>query len=178
MSLDAEQMAFRAAREACEGEVAYLGGGLAARVRRYLPPSVGVVAEGRGGQRVDVAFVSASKICCRGGLVSSTRTGAKPGCDCSSALDCAAARIVVVMPHTVEGEASIVEHRAEHTGEGNGEPHRCIITELALMEVTEKGLVLRELAPGISAREVQHATGTLLLVGPELVEMVFPHPLP
>ncbi len=178
MSLSAEQMAFRAAREVRDGEVAFLGSGLAARVRRYLPPGVQVVEEQPDGCSVDVAFVSANKICCRGDLISSTRTGASPRCDCSTVLDCDAARIVVVMPHTADGEASIVEHRAKHAGKANGRRVRRIITELALLEVTEKGLVLRELAPGVSARQVQHATGTLLLVGPELTEMEIPYPLP
>src|SRR5438046_1935819 len=41
-----------------------------------------------------------------------------------------------------------------------------IVTELAYIRVTNKGLVLEEIAPGISAEEVQRATEAKLLVSP------------
>ena len=178
MSLSAEQMIFRAAREAREGEVAFLGGGLATRIRRYLLPGVHVLQDEADGRKVDVAFVSARKIRCRGELISSARAGSETRCDCSTVPGCDAARMVVLIPHTADGEANIVEHSATSSGGDNGRPRRLIITDLALLEVTEMGLVLRELAPGVSAREVQRVTGALLLVGPDLIEMEIPHPLP
>jgi 3-oxoacid CoA-transferase subunit B len=48
-----------------------------------------------------------------------------------------------------------------------------IITELASIDVTPEGLVLREVAPGVSAREIQEKTEPRLLVGPDLREMTF-----
>jgi 3-oxoacid CoA-transferase B subunit len=41
-----------------------------------------------------------------------------------------------------------------------------IITELAVIRVTPGGLVLDELAPGVSAAEVQAATEARLIVSP------------
>ena len=46
-----------------------------------------------------------------------------------------------------------------------------IITELAVIEVTPAGLVLRESAPGVSAEEVQKATQPLLRISPDLKQM-------
>ena len=39
-----------------------------------------------------------------------------------------------------------------------------IITELATIEITERGLVLKEIAPGVSVDEVQRATEAPLTV--------------
>ena len=50
--------------------------------------------------------------------------------------------------------------------------HR-IITDLAVIDVTPDGLVLREVAPGVSAREVQERTEPTLIVAPALREMEF-----
>ncbi len=50
--------------------------------------------------------------------------------------------------------------------------HR-IITDLAVIDVTEEELVLRELAPGISAREIQEKTEPRLLIPSDVIEMSF-----
>ena len=172
MTLSAEQMALRAAREARDGESVFLGGGLAAGVRRYLHPGVRIVEREPGAVSVDVAFLSAKKICCRGDPLSSLRPNTRVHCDWSTIPDCEAGRIVVLIPHIANnGKANIVEHRAKHGSGKVSQGQRRIITDLALMDVTDKGLVLRELAPGVNAREVQSLTGTLLLVGPDLAEM-------
>jgi 3-oxoacid CoA-transferase subunit B len=46
-----------------------------------------------------------------------------------------------------------------------------IITELALIEVTPQGLVLKEVAPGVAPQEVQKATEPTLRISPELRTM-------
>ena len=48
--------------------------------------------------------------------------------------------------------------------------HR-VITELATIDVTPEGLLLCEVAPGVSAREVQEKTEPTLKVGPALKTM-------
>ena len=46
-----------------------------------------------------------------------------------------------------------------------------IVTELAYIEVTPQGLVLREVAPGVTPEDVQKATDAKLRVSPELRTM-------
>jgi len=74
-----------------------------------------------------------------------------------------------------------MEHNAK-----NGEPRivkkcsypltapRCvhtIITNLAYIEVEEKGLILKEVAPGVTAQEVQAQTEPDLIISDDLIEM-------
>ena len=43
-----------------------------------------------------------------------------------------------------------------------------IVTEMAYMRVTPLGLALEEIAPGLSAEDVQHATQATLIISPNL----------
>jgi len=48
-----------------------------------------------------------------------------------------------------------------------------IVTDLALIEVTPAGLVLRETAPGVTPEYVQERTQPKLIVAPDCKEMEF-----
>src|SRR5205814_1790436 len=81
-----------------------------------------------------------------------------------------ARRVVIAMEHTTrEGEPKILKKctlpltgvRVVNT----------IVTEMAYMQVTAEGLVLEEIAPGLTAEEVQKATAAKLIVSPELKVM-------
>jgi 3-oxoacid CoA-transferase subunit B len=81
-----------------------------------------------------------------------------------------AKRVVVVMEHVAKnGTHKIVpECTLPYTGRGVVDR---VITDLAVVDVTDAGLVLRELAPGVGLDEVRAATGAPLDVPAEPVVM-------
>jgi 3-oxoacid CoA-transferase subunit B len=81
-----------------------------------------------------------------------------------------AKRVIIAMEHTTkEGEAKIVKKcTLPLTGL---EVVDLIVTDLGVIEVTDGGLVLRELAPGVTAEDVQRATEPHLSIAPDLKTM-------
>jgi acyl CoA:acetate/3-ketoacid CoA transferase len=45
------------------------------------------------------------------------------------------------------------------------------VTELAVIEPTDRGLVLREMAPGVTLDQIRAATAAKLIIGDDLREM-------
>jgi 3-oxoacid CoA-transferase B subunit len=78
-----------------------------------------------------------------------------------------AKRVIIAMEHTTkEGEYKIVKSCSlPLTGLG---VVNLIVTELAVIEVTPRGLLLREVAPGLSPEDVQKATEPTLQLAPDL----------
>jgi 3-oxoacid CoA-transferase subunit B len=83
-----------------------------------------------------------------------------------------AKRVIVAMEHaTKEGEPKILRKCSlPLTGVGVVDS---IVTELCLIDVTERGLVIRELRGGVTLEEVQKLTEPTLLVEGSVVRMEF-----
>ncbi|HYL67865.1 MAG TPA: CoA transferase subunit B [Candidatus Limnocylindria bacterium] len=81
-----------------------------------------------------------------------------------------AKRVIIAMEHTTkEGEPKIVKQCSlPLTGVGVVD---LIVTELAVIEVTDTGLILREVAPGVTPEDVQRATEPVLRRAPDLKTM-------
>lgn len=124
----------------------------------------------RGGH-LDLAILGGFQVSERGDLAN-WRLPHRPLGLLGGAMDVAygCRRVIVVMRHsTPAGEPRIVrECTFPLTAKGVADT---IITNLALIEATGDGLVLREVAPGVSADEVQAATAPRLIVSPALKEM-------
>jgi 3-oxoacid CoA-transferase B subunit len=124
----------------------------------------------RGGH-VDVTVLGAYQVSEKGDLANWTTSEEGIG-SIGGAMDlaCGAKQIWVAMEHTTpSGKPRIVEEcNYPLTARA---VVRLIFTNLALIEVISQGLMLRELAPGISVAEVQKFTQPRLLINRELREM-------
>ncbi len=70
-------------------------------------------------------------------------------------------RVVVLMEHVAKGDAHKILHECTLPLTGQGVVNR-IITDLGVLDVTEGGLQLVELAPGVTLEEMQAKTGAAI----------------
>ena len=92
-----------------------------------------------------------------------------PGMGGAMDLVTGAARVIVAMQHAARGVAKIVpECTLPLTSTRRVD---LIITELAVIEPTGAGLVLREHAPGVTVDDIRAATAAALIVADDLAEM-------
>ena len=125
----------------------------------------------RGGH-IDVTVLGAHQVSEKGDIANWMLPERGIG-NIGGAMDLAAGakRIIVAMEHTdKEGRPKVVKECSYPlTGKG------CvslIVTDVAVMEVTPQGLLLKEVAPGWSAEDAQSITEPRLVVSQDLKEMV------
>ncbi len=124
----------------------------------------------RGGH-IDVTVLGALQVSERGNLANWMLPERGIG-NIGGGMDLAAGarRMIVAMEHTDrKGDAKVIkECTYPLTGKG------CvslIVTDIAVIEVTQEGLLLKEVAPGWTAEDVQELTEPRLIITPDLKEM-------
>lgn len=124
----------------------------------------------RGGH-VDATVLGGLEVDEEGSLSNWIIPGKKmPGMGGAMDLLVGAKTVIVAMEHTAKGNPKILKKcRLPYTAV------KCItkiITEMGVMEVTDKGLVLTEYNPEFTVEEIQAATEATLIVSPNLKSMV------
>jgi acetate CoA/acetoacetate CoA-transferase beta subunit len=92
-----------------------------------------------------------------------------PGMGGAMDLVVGAKRVIVAMQHAAKGQAKIVAGLSLPAT--STRRVSLIVTELAVIEPTEEGLLLRERAPGVSVEEIVAQTGADLLIIGDVPEM-------
>jgi len=127
----------------------------------------------RGG-RMDYAVLGALQVAENGDYagwnVPSANRGKLGNIGGSMDLSVGAKNLFIAMEHcTTTGEAKILK-RCTYPITAKGVVKK-IFTNLAVIEVTPKGLVLKEVAPGLTAKDVQSVTEAKLIIAPDLKEI-------
>ncbi len=124
----------------------------------------------RGGH-IDISVLGAYQVSEKGDLANWQIPGQKIG-GIGGGMDLAfgARSVIVAMEHTAKtGQPRIVKKCTfPVTAEG---VVKTIVTNLACIEVTPSGLVLKEVAPGLTPEEIQAVTEPRLIISDRLTEM-------
>ncbi len=122
----------------------------------------------RGGH-LDLTVLGGLQVDARGRLANWMIPGKLvPGMGGAMDLVTGARRVIVAMIHTAKGAAKVVEECTIPLT--SVRPVNLVVTDMAVIEPTTEGLVLRERAPGVSVADVVSVTAAKLIIPPTVPE--------
>ncbi len=123
----------------------------------------------RGGH-VDVTVLGALEVDEKGNLANWMVPGKMvPGMGGAMDLVTGAKKVIIAMNHTAKGNHKILKECSLPLTAV--ECVDLIVTEMGVIEVTDKGLLLKEIHPEFTVEEVQNATGATLIIHEDLKQM-------
>ncbi len=124
----------------------------------------------RGGH-VDVTILGAMQVAENGDLANWMIPGKlTPGMGGAMDLIVGAKKVILAMEHTAKGSPKILKKcTLPLTAKGQV---NLIITEMGVMEITEKGVLLKEINPEFTVEQVQEATEAKLIISDSLKSMI------
>ena len=124
----------------------------------------------RGGH-VDLVVLGAYQVSQNGDLANWGRPG-RPATGMGGGMDLAAGcrRVIVMMLHTTKDGAPRIVNRCSFPLTAKSCVSR-VFTDIAVIDITQDGLILREVAPGWTAEEVQSLTEAPLIIAGDLKDI-------
>ena len=123
------------------------------------------------GKHLDASIMGGLEVSEKGDLANWTRGGAATaGVGGAPDLAVGAKRVIILMEHTTKKDEPRIVKECNFPLTAK-ECVNLVITDLAVIEVTRQGLLLKEFAPGWSVEEIQALTEPKLIVSEELKEM-------
>jgi acetate CoA/acetoacetate CoA-transferase beta subunit len=123
----------------------------------------------RGGH-VDATILGAMQVDEQGDLANWMIPGKlTPGMGGAMDLLIGAKYVILAMEHTAKGAPKILK-KCTLPLTAKGQVNK-IVTEMGVMEITDKGIVLQEIHPEFTVEEVQAATEATLIISPDLKPM-------